>query len=743
MSNILIDLVGPGARLAKKWAEQAQTALASALTTAAGYVTTATEQAALATEQATAAAVSATNAAASIGEIASYANTANTAAATATQAATDADADADAAAATLTAILSAIDGLPAGTLPVLVATRLLMAAQASPASGDASILLEAGRQGLFIFDSSDLSARVTLDPQQANYVPPASDTDGSSGAWVRVQDDPTLRAEEFGAAGDSNGTTGSNNHDAILAAIDNVPSSNAYQNISPIVTFSPGTTDISTAYRVGSTLDVHTKAWLKGRNAGQNCSGLTFESELVWPADTICIRNHNSNTETDTAASVDSAKSAQGAVYEGLTISQITQGTDLTAHGLWMRGSAAVRSCAFRRIAGNAIHMNATAGGAGAVQGDANNWRVVDTLVHSCGGDALYLDGQDNNAGYSLHLITAAPGVKGCGIYDAAGLGNVHIAPQLTGYGNGGVYNAGRKYQLIVHDLVSAIAPGSDPTNWRDIGAAGAASTAFPQWGSGTHYYAKLPFLITNHYSTIFGGYEEHGQVLSRSAGLVIGGNHSATHDTPRVRVDGPHGVVISHTGFGGRIDPVPGTALHTANGDYAYTKIGVQNDDNRPYILEHFTQADGLSMFWRWNNGDQWLNYFNQLPYWILTGPSTAQTLGRTVAQPYYAGFYNFVLFGNDDQGRQIDIGTAPPATGNRARGEFRFNRLTSAGGVAGWTCTAGHATSGGTWEPVGIVGAIQAAAQANSSAADVAALKADFNALLAKLRTSKLMAT
>ena len=62
-------------------------------------------------------------------------------------------------------------------------------------------LAESGREGLFQWDASDLSAEVTADTAQALYVPPASDTTGASGAWVRKHDGHWL-PEWFGAVGD-------------------------------------------------------------------------------------------------------------------------------------------------------------------------------------------------------------------------------------------------------------------------------------------------------------------------------------------------------------------------------------------------------------------------------------------------------------------------------------------------------------------------------------------------------------
>lgn len=76
-------------------------------------------------------------------------------------------------------------------------------------------LAESGREGSFSWDSSDLSAEVTADTQQAFYVPPSSDTTGASGCWVRDVQHPAL-VSWFGAVGD--GTT--DDYTALQAAAD-------------------------------------------------------------------------------------------------------------------------------------------------------------------------------------------------------------------------------------------------------------------------------------------------------------------------------------------------------------------------------------------------------------------------------------------------------------------------------------------------------------------------------------------
>jgi hypothetical protein len=72
-----------------------------------------------------------------------------------------------------------------------------------------------GGQGIFIFDSSDLSLEVSADTLQGIYVSPSTDLSGVSGAWVRQFD--TLLPEFFGAVTDWNGVTGTDNRAAFNA----------------------------------------------------------------------------------------------------------------------------------------------------------------------------------------------------------------------------------------------------------------------------------------------------------------------------------------------------------------------------------------------------------------------------------------------------------------------------------------------------------------------------------------------
>jgi hypothetical protein len=88
---------------------------------------------------------------------------------------------------------------PAGDVGRVV-SRAAMAAIAAGA-GATRMLVEEGREGLFVFTDADLSILVTADPLQGVFVAPALDPTGASGAWVRSFTG-AIAPEWFGAVAD-------------------------------------------------------------------------------------------------------------------------------------------------------------------------------------------------------------------------------------------------------------------------------------------------------------------------------------------------------------------------------------------------------------------------------------------------------------------------------------------------------------------------------------------------------------
>jgi hypothetical protein len=110
-----------------------------------------------------------------------------------------AEASAAAAETALAAVLAALEGEDIdGTITFQATSRALLAAIVTPANLTSAYLSEAGREGLFVFSTANLTALVTSDPDQGVAVPPAAAPTGAAGAWVR-KFDGALKPEWFGA----------------------------------------------------------------------------------------------------------------------------------------------------------------------------------------------------------------------------------------------------------------------------------------------------------------------------------------------------------------------------------------------------------------------------------------------------------------------------------------------------------------------------------------------------------------
>jgi hypothetical protein len=582
-------------------------------------------------------------------------------------------------------------------------------------AGMAINLAEAGREGLFVFDESDLSAKVTNDTRQAVYVPPSSDTTGASGAWVRKFNGP-MNIEWFGAVADFNGTTGTDNLAAILAAT-KFGTLTGTTSFTPIMQFGRG------RYYISSTLEIeHVVNWT-GHDTGTDTDGVVGlnGTSIVSPADTATIRIHQSNTYANTTKSGNGNLSATGSIITGICAEQKTLGTDTAAHGFQLRTAATLRFCSVRNAAGNGFHIVASSGGGGAIEGNANEWRLEFCTVYSCGFHGLRVQYPDANAGTCIGFKTKSCG--GCGILDIQTFGNTYIAPQISGYGNGGVHYGGRLYQLVAapelggEAIGSTTEPGTNANIWHDIGA-GSPSTQFPTWVSGTTYHYQTPIMAlgdsTN--SIFLGVYVEGGNLTSRINGpaISIGGISSGSEYSVRIKGQVNTGYVVANSGIGMSKTSVAGTALATHMGTLAETIIGTFSTDlsadGTPDILRHLRSADSATaMTWKWDhtNNNQILAYGSNKPLWFITGQTTAYTFGRDAGVPNMFGLPDFALMDstNYSNSRIIAMRDAVPSSGYHAKGEIVFYCNASAGGKIGWVCTASGTP--GTWKQWGVIDA------------------------------------
>lgn len=265
----------------------------------------------------------------------------------------------------------------------------------------------------------------------------------------------------------------------------------------------------------------------------------------------------------------------------------------------------------------------------------------------------------------------------------------------------------------------------------------------------GNFYLDDIRVVGDNCYTTLF-VYDVGGDIRNFSAHDVIGEMASTSSGFINyVSASGPN-INSSITFTSPQLVDLPGTS-NLSNFPGHVCVAGASGSYNLPTVASCIGQifelrngGDYSSSFnpdnadtilgWGWAAGDPLV--LNKTGDYVKLRATTAGWEVMTIS--WYAqrvGGYTETL------PSKIRWVTSVPVAGEHKYGDLSLNVTGAVGGIWGWhTSTEG---TPGTQSPVGIIGAVQCAAQSDSVAATVADLKTDFNALLAKLRTSKLIAT
>ena len=306
------------------------------------------------------------------------------------------------------------NGSGAGT----AATRADLSA--TPTALGAVVLSERGREGLFLFDGANLSARVTADTKQGLYVAPKSDTSGASGAWVRVSHGD-IDPRWFGIVADDPAAAAANSAalDALLSYLRATGNAGGHPNYRGTrkVRFGQGDYHFATACSIKSA------AWIEGQS---QASVEGPSTRLIFATGGIIIERYNTLAgASDTVLNT----GGDGSILRNLHFKSLQARPSAGTYaaqardGVLVLGRCQIEDCYIEGFTRDGVHIES-----GALAG-ASNVNNNNTIVRNCsiqwnGRHGLYIDGVDSNACVFENI--KADFNNNWGIYDSGFLNNHH-----------------------------------------------------------------------------------------------------------------------------------------------------------------------------------------------------------------------------------------------------------------------------------------------------------------------------
>ena len=462
-------------------------------------------------------------------------------------------------------------------------------------------------------------------------------------------------------------------------------------------------------YYLSQTWEITRRVTVRGTNSGDQPS--TAGTILKFPANTTGIRVYSSIESPDGGSG---AKS----MFEDFCISAASKLS--TGHGIHLSGYAFMSRLNIDGFAGDGIHIVASASN---LTGNANGWSIRDVRSKNHGGNGLYVDGQDVNAGYAVGLDCAHNGLWG--IYDSSLLGNTYVATHINGNGRGAVKTEGGvNHSLFLGTYVEGAGNYGSEIEAPAI-ALGGIGGVFDDYpfvtisgdGSGARAEAVSSGGVVTRINVIDPGQNYTAATVSIHGGSGSGATASATVTNGRVMsvavTNGgsnyPHNsarrVKIKDDGAAGGFITGRIASTQFSNSEYpSKVEINGTSDSSirctalRDGAIDFRYNLAAGSWDWCWNKSTATTSVR------FVAGFSQNQTGGRSTKLPNGSVLFPQGLWiGQTGNARQQTNAVAAPTTGEWARGDVVWNRNPSAGGKVGWVCTAGGTP--GTWKPFGAI--------------------------------------
>jgi len=598
-------------------------------------------------------------------------------------------------------------------------TALAALATANPIA----YLREAGREGIFKWDASDLSAEVAADTAQGIYVAPTSDTTGASGAWVRKFDGDPINAHWFGfVEGSAAGANRAGNVTAWAALQSYLVATrrNASTNEGGLYPAQlPGSYYEMDDSGTGVAFELTEGAyWLMGMTpmAAIPPTGSAGARATIIdvPAGVGGFRTQSSDTSGLSTKDGVAHDSAKGSRIDNFAIVGGFSGTEAEVHGVHLRAGAILNNIQVFGFEGDGFRLE---GETGALGGSVIDSQLTNCLARDC-RNGFWAKG--NNANVVRFSSCNAFGNREWGFKDSGTLGNTYVSCQAAANGvqssNDGVAigascvsSGDKRYGVIKGQETGAStnAPTGAATNntWWYYISAGGVTTGFPAWSSGMTLRAGGCFHTdqTTAQHVISGCYAESAQGKAQLAlrTLVHGGllttwifDNTASANTQPGVLYADAGSVVSKPG-------------HLVSSGTVTIRLGNPQGNGANRILFASEPTESPS-------GHEWqfdtvlhgllLTYGGSTSSTIypmlVTGPATLDQFG-TGAAVAHAVYMPRLMVGDNAKtranARQIMIDSAAPTSGAHGRGEIVFNRNAAVGSPIGWQCTV--AGTPGTW--------------------------------------------
>lgn len=544
----------------------------------------------------------------------------------------------------------------------------------------------------------------------------------ADGRGFRLDPQQRLTIQMFGGRADGTSSLTHGVIDGAYGATDNAPALQAamvfvssaevvsgadnYYRAGPAIHF-PASEGV---YDFNASVDIKSTVQLIG-DSGSGISGAT-SSNLRWRPGMHGLVVHAADT-AGSGTTASATWSGGGTVIEGVGIFQHQTGNDSAGefHGVWFRNRATIRNFSIIGWSGNGINIVCGIGAGGALEGNANNFRIENGLVYQC-EHGIYIDGGDANAGHIQGVDASAN--RGYGIFDSSFLGNTIIACHTSDNGswhrNGNlrtatVYHAG--YEWYVHHGASVAASTTEPGSlgaeavWRRGTATRGPSIVHPQWVSGMSIRDGGGYCIDGSaaQTVAIGCYSEGGQGGNFVAGgsIVLGGAHYYGWYGGGTYMSGGGGI-------GSFTTPIEWLRTSHLGEIGAKVRLGGDHDGlNEILHIEDATRVgkigtEYLRLSWAGVQGQSnWKDLvftkgnpaLNRHAFRITT-PQTDETFGRSTRQPLTFAAAELAIGSRIHQS-----GPGAPTAGYHAKGEVCWNDHTdpASDAVDYWICkTAGE---------------------------------------------------